>query len=135
MLNTMPNGNGNSYASYKQAAVNTASPEKLLIMLFNGGIKFIHLAEQAIKAKDYTAANKWLLKVQDILVELINTLDMRQGEISENLRRLYEFYLQEVVQVNLHKDSARLGPVLEFFILFRDTWTEAAKIVRLGKNK
>jgi len=59
--------NSNSYANYKQAAVNTASPEKLLIMLFNGGIKFIHLAGQAIEAKDYTTADKMLLRIQDIL--------------------------------------------------------------------
>ena len=130
MLNTMPNGN--SYASYKQAAVNTASPEKLLIMLFNGGIKFIHQAEQAIEVKDYATADKCLLRIQDILMELIYTLDMKQGDISQNLRRLYEFYHREVVQANLHKDAKRLGPVLDFFVLFRDTWVEAAKKARQG---
>lgn len=131
MPNTMPNGN-NSYASYKQTAVNTAPPEKLLIMLFNGGIKFIHLAEQAIAAKDYATADKWLLRIQDILMELMLTLDMKQGDISKNLRRLYEFYHREVVQANFHKDAKRLGPVLEFFVLFRDTWVEAAQKARLG---
>jgi flagellar protein FliS len=130
MLNTMPNGN--SYDTYKQAAVNTASPEKLLIMLFNGGIKFIHLADQAIEAKDYTTADKMLLRIQDILMELILTLDMNQGDISKNLRRLYEFYHHEVVQTNLYKDAKRLGPVLEFFMLYRDTWVEVAKKARLG---
>jgi len=124
--------NSNSYANYKQAAVNTASPEKLLIMLFNGGIKFIHLAGQAIETKDYTTADKMLLRIQDILTELILTLDMKQGDIAENLRRLYEFYHREVVQTNLYKDAKRLGPVLEFFVLFRDTWVEAAKKARLG---
>jgi len=57
---------------------------------------------------------------------------MKQGDIAENLRRLYEFYHREVVQTNLYKDAKRLGPVLEFFVLFRDTWVEAAKKARLG---
>lgn len=130
MLNTMPNGN--SYESYKQTAAKTASPEKLLIMLFNGGIKFIHLAAQAIEAKEYATADKWLLRIQDILMELMLTLDMKQGDIAKNLRSLYEFYHREVVQANLYKDAKKLGPVLEFFVSFRDTWVEAAKKVRLG---
>jgi flagellar protein FliS len=101
-------------------------------MLFNGGIKFIHLAERAIEVKDYATADKWLLRIQDILMELIYTLDMKQGDISRNLQRLYEFYHHEVVQANLHKDAERLGPVLDFFTSFRDTWVEAAKKARLG---
>lgn len=125
--------NGNPYATYKQAAVETATPEKLLLMLYNGAIKFLHLAEKALDEKDYSASNQWLIKVQDIILELMNTLDMeRGGEIAANLYQLYDFYLQETIQANLKKDAKRLTSVLEFFELFRETWLEAAKSARLG---
>lgn len=131
MLNLMPNGN--PHAAYKQASVDTATPEKLLIMLFNGGIKFLHQGEQALEQRDYTIANLSLIKVQDILTELIDTLDMeRGGEISQNLYNLYVFYRNEVINANINKDFARLKPVLDFFTVFRDTWIQAAQLIRLG---
>ena len=131
MLNTMPNAN--AYASYKQASVETATPEKLLLMLFDGGIKFLNQGNLAIEKKDYSSAHKWLIKVQDILSELMVTLDMKKGgEIATNLYKLYDFYRNEVIKANISKDGELLLPVLEFFRLYRDMWAEAAKTARLG---
>lgn len=130
MLNAMPNGN--PYAAYKQTAVETATPEKLLVMLFDGGIKFLHQAERALEEKDFAEANKYLIKVQDILAELMVTLDMNQGDVAANLYKLYEFYHHETMMANIKKDAARLQPVVEFFEIFRATWIEAARKARLG---
>lgn len=124
--------NNNPYAKYKQTEMETSTPDKLLIMLFDGGIRFLTRAQSALQDKDYEAANKWLLKTQDILSELMITLHMDQGgEIAANLYELYDFYRNEVIQVNLKKDLKRLEPVLEFFHLFRDTWVEASKKARM----
>lgn len=123
----------NGYATYKQTAVETATPDKLLIMLFNGGIKYIHQAEQALDVKDYQSAHKCLTRIQDILFELIITLDMEKGgEIAQNLHALYNFYLNEVIEANIKKDKERLVPVRVFFTLLRDTWIEAARLIRIG---
>lgn len=131
MINSMPNGN--PYSTYKQTAVETSTTEKLLIMLFNGGIKFLKLAEQALEEKNYFEAHNSLTRVQDILSELMVTLDMKKGgEIAVNLYELYSFYRNEVIEANMKKDRARLKPVLEFFELFRDTWVEAANQLRIG---
>ncbi|WP_206810933.1 flagellar export chaperone FliS [Paradesulfitobacterium ferrireducens] len=125
MLNSTVNNN--IYLTYKQTAVETATPDKLLLMLYDGGIKFLRFGEKAILEKDYAAAHKWLTKVQDILTELMITLDMEQGEIPQNLFNLYEFYRYEVQMANVKKDTERLQPVIEFFVKFRDVWAEAAK--------
>lgn len=130
----MQNGilNSNPYAKYKQTEMETSTPDKLLIMLFEGGIRFLTRAQSALQNKDYELANKWLLKIQDILSELMITLDMEQGgEIAVNLYELYDFYRNEVIEANLKKDPVRLEPVLEFFHLFRDTWVEVSKKARM----
>ena len=129
MLNTMPSHN--PYAAYRQTAAETATPERLLLMLFDGAIKFVRQAELAIQNKDLTAANGYLLKVQDIFTELIVTLDMEQGEVAKNLYRLYDFYRSETITANIKKDANRLQPVLEFLLAFREVWAEAAKQARL----
>ena len=119
--------------AYKQSAVETASPEKLLVMLYSGVVKFLRQAEKALKDNNHQEAHNSLTRVQDIIDELNLTLDMDQGgEIAVNLRDLYTFYYNEVVQANLKKDASRLSPVIEFFESFRDVWIETAKIARMG---
>jgi len=131
MLNSMPNAN--AYANYKQTSVETATPEKLLLMLFDGGIKFLNLGKLAIEQKDYSSANKNLVKVQDILFELMVSLDMdKGGEIAANLSKLYDFYRNEVIKANITKNTELLPPVLEFLRLYRDMWTETARTARIG---
>ena len=120
-------------AAYKQVAVETASPEKLLIMLYTGAIKFLKQAEIALQENNQEDVHNSLTKVQDIISELNITLDMeRGGEIAVNLRELYIFYYNEVLQANLKKDGVKLVPVIEFFESFRDMWIETAKIARMG---
>lgn len=131
MLNTMPNAN--AYANYKQASVETATPEKLLLMLLDGGIKFLNQGNLAIEKRDYSSANKWLVRVQDILFELMMTLDMEKGgEIASNLYKLYDFYRNEVIKANISKDAKLLQPVFDFLRLYREMWAEAARIARIG---
>ena len=133
MSNTLQRQYANPQAAYKQTAVETASPEKLLVMLYAGGVKFLRQAEIALKENNHVEAHNSLTKVQDIISELNITLDMeRGGEIAVNLRELYTFYFNEVVQANLTKDPSKLIPVIEFFETFRDVWMETAKIARMG---
>lgn len=124
MLNSMPQSG--AYAAYKKTATETASPEKLLIMLFDGGIKFLSQAQTALADKDYEKANNLLIKVQDILGTLMDTLNFEQGgEIAKNLYTLYSFYKGEVLMANIEKDSERLFPILKFFQSYREMWIEA----------
>jgi len=124
---------GNPQAAYKQTAVETASPEKLLVMLYTGAIKFLHQAEKALQEENLGEANNSLIRVGDIITELNSTLNMDAGgEIAANLRDLYNFYYGEVIKANITKDATLLKPVIEFFTTFRDVWAEAAKIKRIG---
>jgi len=123
----------NPQAAYKQTAVETASPEKLLVMLYAGSIKFLRQAQKAMGEERYEDAHNSLMRVGDIITELNMTLDLEAGgEIAANLRELYTFYSGEVVKANLKKDGTYLQPVIEFFEGFRDVWIEAARTARMG---
>ena len=131
MLSVMP-GN-NPYQQYKKSAAETATPVKLLVMLFDGAIRFTSRAQNAIKENDFETANNMLLKVQDIFEELMFTLDKEKAEeIALNLYDLYSFYRQEVIHINITKNAERLNPVLEFLNDYRIVWVEAARLVRVG---
>ncbi|HHV65634.1 MAG TPA: flagellar export chaperone FliS [Peptococcaceae bacterium] len=123
----------NPQAAYKQTAVETASPEKLIIMLYAGAIKFLRQAEKALEEKRYEDAHHFLVRVGDIITELSLSLNMEEGgTIALNLRELYTFYLGEVVKANVKKDAAYLKPVLDFFETFKEVWVETAKLAKMG---
>lgn len=122
----------NPYVKYKQQSVNTATPEELTLMLYDGCIKFINIAKIAIEEKDFQAAHKNIIKAEDIITEFIITLNMNY-EVSKNLKELYVFYYNLLVEANLKKDIQKLEQVKEFVVDLRNTWKEAMILARKGK--
>ena len=122
----------NAYAKYKEQSVNTATPEELTLMLYNGCIKFINLAEVFMDDKNIEKANLNIIKAQDIISELNITLNL-DYEISDNLRLLYEFVRERLLEANLRKDKKPLFEAKEILTELRDTWKEAMALSRKGK--
>jgi flagellar protein FliS len=116
--------NAQMYANYKNSAVETASPGKLLLMLYNGAIKDLDHAIQKITEKDFAAAHQMLVRAQDIIVEFMCTLNM-DYEISEKLLALYEYLHRRLVEANIGKDVEIINEVRGFLVELRDTWQEA----------
>lgn len=106
---------------YQNDSVMTASPMELIIMLYDGMIKQIKLAEIFLEDKDYEKVNRALTKAEDIVNELLASLDLSYP-ISQELMRLYDFMLQELVEINLHKDASRIEPLLEIIFGLREAW-------------
>ncbi len=86
-----------AYNQYRENSVYTASPEELTLMLYNGLIKFIMKAQNAISKKDIEGANENILRAQDIVSELMSTLD-KKYEIANNLEMLYDFMLRSLLR-------------------------------------
>ena len=122
----------NAYAKYKEQSVNTATPEELTLMLYNGCIKFINLAEVFIDEKNIEKTNLNIQKAQAIIGELNLTLNM-DYEISTNLRQLYTFVNEKLLDANLRKDKKPLLEAKEIVTELRDTWKEAMALSRKGK--
>ncbi|MBM3269576.1 MAG: flagellar export chaperone FliS [Candidatus Sericytochromatia bacterium] len=126
----------NPYAQYQSAQFETAPPEKLLIMLFDGAIRFTNTAIKAIDEKNIQIAHTNCIKVQNILTELMSTLRFDVGgDIAKNLFDLYEYLHHRTIMANMKKDPAILEEVAGHLRDLREAWATAAKNVAAEKAK
>jgi len=119
----------NAYRQYQQNAVNTASPQELTLMLYNGLVRFLKQAGQSIEEKDIPKAHNFIIRSQDILTEFMSTLDM-QYEVSNGLLALYDYMSRRLVEANVKKDKAIVDEVLGYAEELRDAWAQAMKLVK-----
>ncbi len=129
----MSGDSANAYDQYRKIAVLTARPEKLLLMLYDGLVIDLIKAKQAIGQHDPATAHTYLIKGQDILTELIRTLNMKY-EISTNLYQLYDYLRQRLIRANVKKDAAIIEEVLKIVTGLRATWADAAEQVLVGDD-
>lgn len=119
-----------SYEKYQNQSVNTATKEELTLMLYNGCIKFMNMAEVAIDEKKIEWRNTNIQKAQAIVTELSITLNM-DIEISKNLYALYDFVYQRLLDANIKNDKIALAEAKQIIVELRDTWKEAMKLSRM----
>ena len=99
-----------AYGQYRQVQINTASPGKLILLLYQGAIKALKQATDLIERKDFEGKGDCLIKAQDIIMELNLALDMNHGEIPASLRQLYLYIYRRLVDANQNLDK---GAILE----------------------
>jgi flagellar protein FliS len=107
----------------------SASKEELVLMLYDGAVKFISQAILAIQAEDFTASNKLIQKAQAIILEFRATLNMNY-DVANNMDQLYIYMHERLIDANMNKDEAILAEVRELISDLRDTWKEAMTIAR-----
>ncbi|TMN21351.1 flagellar export chaperone FliS [Lentibacillus cibarius] len=118
-----------AYQTYQNNSVNTATSGELTLKLYNGCIKFIRQAMQDLENKNYEAKNTNIKKSQNIIHELMVTLDMNV-DISRQIMPLYEYIQYQLKEANIKNDSQALEEALNYVVEFRDTWKEVLKITR-----
>ncbi|GAB6100045.1 flagellar export chaperone FliS [Halanaerocella petrolearia] len=126
----------NPYQKYKNTQVETASQEKLLLMLYDGAIKFTKQGIKGIKEEDYELTNNALNKVQAILSEFQTTLDHDQApELTADLDALYDYMKRRLIKGNVGKNIDPVEEVLGMLKELRETWQQAAeKLKKKGKE-
>lgn len=108
---------------YQTNQIATASPKKLLIMLYDGAIKNLRLAELSLNEKNLENVNKYLTKTQDIITEFMATLNFEDGgEVAQNLYRLYEYMDYRLIRANIDKDIEPIKEIRKYLEELRDTW-------------
>lgn len=111
--------------TYRQNAVQTASPLQLVIMLYDGAIRFLQLAKTAMEEKDLYAQNQNIQKTQKILTELTSCLDMKQGGVvAENLFALYTYCYNQLTEANLLDQKEPIETCIQLLTELRESWTE-----------
>ena len=125
-----------SYKKYKQTSVESASREKLLLMLYEGAIKFVKRAAIAIENGDIPTRCENIGKAYDIVLELMNTLDFKVGgEVATNLEQLYMFITEELTRANITGKVEHLNNALKILETLYDGWKEAVELVKRNEVK
>lgn len=128
--------NTNPYNQYKQTQITTANQGKLIVMLYDGAIKFLNIALDNMKPRTYDVVNNNIIKAQDIITELLLSLNMEEGgEISQNLFNLYMYFKRQLLEANIKKDAEIINHVLKLLKELRDAWDQiSANETRSDRN-
>jgi flagellar protein FliS len=114
--------------AYKKTSVETASKEQILLMLYQAAIKNCKKAIEAIEQKNLAKKGEHIGKMQDIVVELSNSLDFEVGgEVAKELASLYDYILYSSTQANIKIEKSHLEGCLRVLNTLYDGWTEAIK--------
>lgn len=128
----------NPYASMKQAytesAVMTATPERLVVMLYDGAIRFLNQSAAAMRSGLRQESRSRMRRAEAIIDELNLTLDMEQGEISTRLRSIYLFCKRQLAEATLEQSDAKIATVIELLDELRESWEELATSAAAGET-
>ena len=114
--------------AYIENMVKTASPAKLVELLYMKAVDVLKEAEEFIERKEYTSANEKIKRAQDIVLELNLSLDVeRGGQIAQNLRALYNYMFQRLLDANVKKDVEMVREVRGMLEELLETWREVMK--------
>lgn len=119
----------NPYRSYKENSVTTACPEELVVLMYRGLEKCIKQGQIFINERNYEKANEVLLKGQDIVSELMLSLDM-EIDMSGQLYSLYDYVLTCLREANVKKEDLRLKDALPIVEGLKEAWEGALINIR-----
>lgn len=124
-----------SIDQYRKSAVSTASPLQLVIMLYDGAIRFMESAKSAMREGDLYKQNQACQKAQKIIAELISCLDMqRGGEVAQNLFALYTFAYNRLVEANMEDKEDYISQAQRVLTDLRESWTALESAQREGRS-
>lgn len=111
--------------AYVQAQFNTTGQGEVLLLLYDGAIKFLNQAKEKIEEKDYGAKGMLISKALDVINELESSLNMNAGgELAENLHNLYVLCTTRLLQANLKLDIKLIDSVIDVLSGLRSAYAE-----------
>lgn len=129
----MPAPNLAGYKAYQTNKYQTASPHRLIVMLYNGAIQFAGNAIQAIQQHNIADTNKWIQKTQDIIYELMSSLNLKEGgQLARNLQNLYLYIIDRLIESNMKKNEEPLHEVIKIITEIKSSWEEIGRGGTLG---
>jgi flagellar protein FliS len=119
-------------SQYQEMQVQT-TPGKLIVMLYDGALRFLHLGLDALRRGDPDAQALNVGKAQRILCELLNALDLRVAPIALDLHRIYTYCLHRLLVGHAEDNAEHLEEVIRLLASLRDAWEHAERTVRAGE--
>jgi flagellar secretion chaperone FliS len=114
-------------AAYKQQSILTATPGQLVVMLYDGCLRFLHQAAYAMRDGDVAGAGTRLGRAEAIIEELLTTLDLEQGGvIASRLQGIYVFCGRHLMDARLERDPEMIERVSQLLSELRESWAQVA---------
>jgi flagellar secretion chaperone FliS len=117
----------NPYASpnaYRENSIMTASPEQLVVMLYDGAGRFLRQAEGSMIDGSWLQASEKLSRAEAIIDELLATLDMDAGEVADRLQSIYVFCKTRLIEARIERDAVRVDQVARLLAELREAWSQ-----------
>lgn len=113
----------NGVGAYRDTAVTTQSKGRLIVLLYDGAIKFMRLAIKELEAGNYEAKGRYINRARDIINELNAVLDVETGgEIAAGLRELYCFMNTRLSEANMERDPQIIREVITLMEELNQSW-------------
>jgi len=113
----------NGIAAYRENAIQTQSPGRIVVLLYEGAIKFLRLTIEEMQSGRHDEKARYMNRALDIITELNLTLNMDSGgEVAKNLRRLYEFMVRHIYQANMASNPKGLEDVIKLLEELNSGW-------------
>jgi flagellar protein FliS len=119
-------GSTSGYDAYKSNEITTVSQGKLIVMLYEGAIRFLSIARDNVEnPRKFDTVNANILKTQEIISELMSSLDMNKGgKIADDLLSLYVYFKKRLLEANMKKDKDILNEMIKHFNDLKTAWEE-----------
>ncbi|MDR3562376.1 MAG: flagellar export chaperone FliS [Negativicutes bacterium] len=113
----------NPYENYKRMQIETASPGRLLLLLYDGALKNLRVAQECVAQRKINQAHNCLIKAQNIIMELNLDLNMDAGgDIAHHLRSLYVYNHKRLIEANVKKDATIIQEVIDVMAELKEGW-------------
>jgi len=115
-----------SYQRYRAVKIQTATPAQIMLMLYDGAIRFAKIAKQKIDADDLAGKGTYVGKVQAIISELMSSLDFSIApELCTQLEQLYIYIMEQLTEANVSMKQEPLDVVIKLLLTLREGWGQA----------
>ena len=120
---------------YKQNQIETATPEQILILLYDGAIQYLNHAKIALEEDDNEQFQSNMFGCERIIIEFMNTLKLDEGgHFAATLYRLYEYLNKTLITATIIRDVEKIDEVLKHLMNLRETWQKAIEISNAEKE-
>lgn len=120
---------------YKETQIKTANQGKLIVMLYDGAIRFLNAAREAIRDNRIEECHNKVTRAQDIIMELLLSLNMEAGDIAHKLYNLYIYMNKRLIEANIYKKVEPIEEVLKMLTELKEVWAQIAGQAAPGDEK
>ena len=113
---------------YFETSVSTQQRGKLIVMLYDGAVKFLRVAKEKLREGDCALKGVYIGKAQDIIAELNGCLNVEAApQIATDLRSLYDFLYRHLNEANIERSEQKIDDCIRILEELRETWREVAE--------